>query len=89
MLSRCDSTVISSVDSYHQLTRGQRIAGTPLQVKPEYAQIEHAQIMESGLENSFAREHYSTAIEKGINEQINTVRAGAPLLCSAAANQLL
>ena len=29
--------------------------------------------MESGLENSFAREHYSTAIEKGINEQINTV----------------
>jgi ferritin heavy chain len=42
------------------------------EVKPEYAQIEQAQIMESGLENSFAREHYSTAIEKGINEQINT-----------------
>ena len=89
MLSRCDSTVISSVGSYHQLTRGRRIAGTPPQVKPEYAQIEQAQIMESGLENSFAREHYSTAIEKGINEQINTVRAGLPWLCSAAANQLL
>lgn len=44
-----------------------------LQVKPEYAQIEQAQIMESGLEHSFAREHYSTEIEKGINEQINTV----------------
>lgn len=59
----------------HSLTR--------LQVKPEYAQIEQAQIMESGLENSFAREHYSTAIEKGINEQINTVRISSP--CGSAA----
>ena len=50
-------------------------------MKPEYAQIEQAQIMESGLENSFAREHYSTAIEKGINEQINTVRLQSLTVC--------
>ena len=37
--------------------------------------------MESGLENSFAREHYSTAIEKGINEQINTVGLQPLTLC--------
>lgn len=42
------------------------------EVKREYEHISSAQITESGLENSFAREHYSETIEKGINEQINT-----------------
>jgi len=44
------------------------------QVKPEFAAIEAADIMEAGAENSFAREHYTEDIEKGVNEQINTVR---------------
>jgi ferritin heavy chain len=42
------------------------------EVKPEYAAIEAADIMEAGAENSFAREHYAEDIEKGVNEQINT-----------------
>lgn len=45
------------------------------QVKPEFAQIEAAGISEPGADNSFAREHYHEDIEKGINEQINTVWA--------------
>lgn len=56
-----------------------------LQVKPEYAAIESAEIMEPGADNSFAREHYAEDIEKGVNEQINTVRAcrAADRLCIA------
>ena len=34
------------------------------QVKPEFARIESADIMEGGSENSFAREHYAPEIEK-------------------------
>jgi ferritin heavy chain len=42
------------------------------EVKPEFAAIEAAAIMEPGADNSFAREHYAEDIEKGVNEQINT-----------------
>lgn len=42
------------------------------EVKPEFAKIESAEIMEGGADNSFAREHYHPNIEKAINEQINT-----------------